>query len=192
MSEYRKIKYDETQIKEVKENLMKLGLKPNEVTLFFDMDNTLALFSEFGDDETALSRSGKKGYYKNLKCFEEVPDVISVLQRIGFNVRIISACVNTRYCREEKLEWLHYHVPSIEDEHVIFTINGKDKTSYLESRGYDIKKSILIDDYYKNLIDWMSKGGYAIKKTFSCKERPIPQVNSLVELFAILYELNIL
>ena len=52
------------------------------------------------------------------------------------------------------------------------------------------KTSILIDDYYKNIQNFYEQGGIGIKKTYSGKERPIPQVESLVDLFSVLFELN--
>ena len=39
---------------------------------------------------------------------------------------------------------------------------------------------------------WMEEGGLAIKKTFSGKQRPIPQVMNLVEIFKVLYDLKLI
>ena len=65
---------------------------------------------------------------------------------------------------------------------------GEKKTDYVK----DIKHSILVDDYYVNLMTWMEEGGLAIKKTFSGKQRPIPQVMNLVEIFKVLYDLKLM
>lgn len=187
-SVYRKVAYNEDLIKKVIKDFMEKKLKPEEITIIFDMDNTLCLYSVNGDDETALKLMWNKNYYKNLRCFDEAPAVIEALQKMGFKIKILSACISSKYCKKEKLDWIHYHLPSIKDEDIILIDNGQNKSDYIE----DISRSLLVDDYYKNIMDWYDAGGVAIKKTFSGKERPVPQVNSLVELFNILWDLNVI
>ena len=46
------------------------------------------------------------------------------------------------------------------------------------------------EDYYQNICNFYEIGGLGIKKTYSGKQRPIPQVESLVDLFSVLYSLN--
>jgi len=180
-------KYNEQQIKQIWENFKNRRLKPEDITIYFDMDNTLCIFSYHGDDESALKKAQTKGYYRNLLCFQEAPATIETLQRIGFKIKIISACIDTKWCREEKREWIRFHLTTIKDNDIILIDNGLNKTNFVEN----IETSILVDDYYKNLLDWMEKGGLAIKKTYSGKSRPIPQVSSLVEIFDILHKLEI-
>lgn len=188
MSVYRTVDYDVELINEIKERFRSENLKPEDITIFFDMDNTLAIFSYNGDDETALKKASKKNYYRNLECFEEAASTIETLQMIGFKVKILSVYLDTAYCKKEKLAWCEYHIPTINKEDIILVPKGGVKTDYVE----DIKHSILVDDYYVNLMNWMELGGLAIKKTHSGKERPIPQVNSLIEIFKVLYDLNLL
>lgn len=183
----RNIEYNEKQIKEILNNFKNKNFKPMDITIYFDMDNTLCIFSYNGRDDIALQKAKRKGFYRNLQCFEEAPIVIETLQAIGFNIKVLSSCINTTYCKPEKIAWIKYHFPSIKEEDIILVENGHNKAEYIE----DISTSILIDDYYVNLMNWMDAGGVAIKKTFSGKPRPIPQVSNLTELFKILYDLNV-
>lgn len=185
---YRTVDYDVALIESIKNRFMAEGLRPEDVTIYFDMDNTLAIFSYFGNDDEALKKANRKGFYRNLQCFEEAPGVIETLQMIGFRVKILSVYLDTKYCKEEKVAWIEYHLPSIKKEDIVLVPKGDKKTDYVE----DIKHSILVDDYFGNLITWMEEGGLAIKKTFSGKQRPIPQVMNLTEIFKVLYDLGLL
>ena len=74
------------------------------------------------------------------------------------------------------------------DEDIILVNKGENKADYIEN----IEKSILVDDYHQNIEDFYNAGGIAIKKTYSGKVRPIPQIESLVDIFSVLYDLNCL
>ncbi len=187
-SVYRKVPYDKEKIDKVIESFKARNLKPEDITIIFDMDNTLCLYSRDGDDATALKLMWNKNYYKNLPCFQEAPAVIELLQKMGFKIKILSSCINSKYCKKEKIDWLHYHLPSIKDEDIILIDNGENKSDYIKN----IENCILVDDYYKNLMDWYDAGGIAIKKTYSGKERPIPQCSSLVEIIGILWDLGVI
>lgn len=174
----------------IQENFRKFSeqkLSPNEISLYFDMDNTLGIFSLYGEEEKACRMMQIRGFFKNIPCYPEAPAVIKTLQDIGYNIYILSACLDNPYCTAEKNEWLKYHIPSITEENIIMTEIGKDKSEYIKT---PINRSILIDDWGKNVADWYRKGGVAIKKTYTGKPRPVPQVMSLVELFAILEKLR--
>ena len=182
------MKYNENLVNEIIEKFKSKGYKPSDITIYFDMDNVLCLFSVFGDEDIAVKRMFHKGFYKELPCFPEAPAVIENLQRMGFKVKIISACIDSPYCRPEKELWLHYHLPTLKDEDIILVNKGENKADYIT----DIERAILIDDFYQNIVDFYAAGGVAIKKTYSGKIRPIPQVESLVDIFSILYSLNCL
>lgn len=182
------MKYNEELIRKNIESFKGMNYSPSDITIYFDMDNVLCLFSIFGDEDTAVKRMFHKGFYKELPCFPEAPAVIENLQRIGFKVKIISACIDTPYCRPEKELWLHYHLPTLKDEDIILVNKGENKADYIEN----IEKSILVDDYHQNIEDFYNAGGIAIKKTYSGKVRPIPQIESLVDIFSVLHELNCL
>lgn len=162
--------------------------KPDEIILYFDMDNTLALFSPFGEVEKSMRAAYSKGFYRELLCFPEAPPVLENLQRIGFNVKILSSCIDSPYCIPEKRSWVNYHLPFIDNKDILLLPVGENKTNMI----VEPKKSILIDDYCNNLIDMYQAGGIGVKKTFSGKERPLPQINNLVDIFSVLNDLNCL
>ena len=182
------MKYNEELINSIIEKFREKNYSPTDITIYFDMDNVLCLFSVFGDEDTAVKRMFHKGFYKELPCFPEAPAVIENLQKIGFKVKIISACIDTPYCRPEKELWLKYHLPTLKDEDIILVNKGENKADYIEN----VERAILVDDYHQNIVDFYNAGGIAIKKTYSGKERPIPQVESLVDIFSLLHFLNCL
>ena len=71
-------------------------------------------------------------------------------------------------------------------EDIILINVGENKADYIDNP----ETSILVDDYYQNICNFYEIGGLGIKKTYSGKQRPIPQVESLVDLFSVLYSLN--
>ena len=158
----------------------------NDITIYFDMDNTLCLFSVYGQEDASMKAMYSKGFYRELPCFSEAPAVLENLQNLGYKVKILSSCIDSPYCKPEKKLWLNYHIPTLNDEDIILINVGENKADYIENP----ETSILIDDYYKNIQNFYEQGGIGIKKTYSGKERPIPQVESLVDLFSVLFELN--
>ncbi|WP_324823552.1 5' nucleotidase, NT5C type [Sinanaerobacter sp. ZZT-01] len=180
--------YDNELINNNIENFKNLSLKPNDVDIYFDMDNTLCLFSPFGDVESSCRVMYQKGFYRELLCFPEAPSVLYNLQGIGFNVKILSSCIDSPYCRPEKLSWINYHLPFVEDKNILLLPVGQSKSNLIPNP----ERSILVDDYHANITDIYKHGGIGVKKTFSGKERPIPQVSSLVDIFSVLHNLNCL
>lgn len=175
----------------VKDNIRKFKskrYKSDEITICFDMDNTLCLFSPFGNIEQAMKNMHKKGFYKNLTCFPEARNVIETLQKYGFNVKILSACIDSPYCKKEKLEWINTYLPSVKEEDIILVEVGENKADYIKNPN----STILVDDYHKNIQDFYEAGGIAVKKTYSGKCRPIPQVKSLNDIFNILSDLIVI
>ena len=132
-SVYRKVPYDVERINEVINAFKARNLRPEDITILFDMDNTLCLYSRDGDDATALKLMWNKNYYKNLPCFQEAPATIELLQKMGFKIKILSACIKSKYCKKEKLDWIHYHLPSINDEDIILIENGENKADYIDN-----------------------------------------------------------
>lgn len=158
------------------------------LTILFDADNTLFRFSTYREEHDALSRMYTKGFFKYLSIFEEAPVVIESLQRMGIRCGIISSAIDSPYCREEKLESFHYYFPTIPDELIYILDPGTDKCYLFE----DVSSIILVEDFRDNIIKWYEAGGVAIKKAFSKKQRVVPSINSLVELFPMLVELGVL
>lgn len=145
-----------------------------KLRLFIDMDGTLA---RFHDETTYLERMFEKGFFENLKPFENmVAAVNQMIERNIAEVYILSSIINSPWCETEKNKWLDKYLPSIDKVHRIFAIGAIcRKTLYVpnalvyhdEETGKtrcDISKyNILIDDYNKNLSEWQAAGGTAIK-----------------------------
>ena len=179
------LKYDSAIIQKTIENFKKRD-PSNPVTIMFDSDNTLYRFSTYGAVESSLREMYSRNFFKNLPIFPEAPTVIENLQRLGFKCGIITSCINSPFCANEKLESYAYHLPTIMPEDIIIVPEGVKKCDCFE----DVSNIILIDDYYRNIMDWYNKGGIAIKKSYSGKVRPVPQVTSLIDLFVVLRELG--
>ena len=155
-------------------------------TLMFDADNTLYRFSTYGLENVSLRDMFSEGFFKNLPIFPEAPSVIKNLQKLGFNCGIISTAIDSPYCVREKKESFNYYFPMIDDKDIHILDSKTPKWTAVES----IADTILIDDYHKNLMDWYNVGGVAIKKSYSGKDRPIPVITSLIDLFYVLKELK--
>lgn len=182
------MKYNVELVRKNIERFKSQNYKHEDVTIYFDLDNTLCLFSPFGDVETSCRQMYQKGFYRELLCFPEVPSVLENLLSLNYDVKILSSCVYSPYCKKEKQEWVNYHLPFIKNENIILLPTNIDKSTLIKSP----YSSILVDDYYHNIIDIYKSGGIGVKKTFSGKERPIPQVSSLVDIFSVLSDLNCL
>ena len=160
----------------------------DDVTIYFDMDNTLCLFSIYGQEDASMKAMYSKGFYRELPCFSEAPAVLENLQNLGFKVKILSSCIDSPFCAPEKIAWVNYHLPFIEDKDIILIPNGSSKASVIQNP----ECSILVDDFHHNITDIYKAGGIGVKKTYSGKERPIPQVANLVDIFSVLDTLNCL
>ena len=127
------MKYNENLVKQVIDKFKSMNYKPEDITIYLDMDNVLCLFSVFGNEDTAVRRMFHKGYFKELQCFPEVPAVIENLQRIGFKIKVLSSCIDSPYCKPEKKLWLNYHIPTLSDEDIILINVGENKADYIDN-----------------------------------------------------------
>ena len=96
-------------------------------------------------------------------------------------------CIDSPYCYNEKMESFRYYFPMIDYKDIHLLSMSEDKTMIMP----DVKHSVLVDDYYVNLNEMYAAGGIGIKKSYSGKERPVPVVKSLIDLFPILHDLKV-
>ena len=61
--------------------------------------------------------------------------------------------------KRKKIDWLNTYFPRLKNDHIYLFDYSIPKSSFFSLTYNDI----LIDDYDKNLLDWKSKGGTAIK-----------------------------
>lgn len=125
------------------------------------MDGTL---TEYKMNAT-VSDMMKEGFFRNLKPREQMLEAIRYLlefQKEETEVFILSAVfpqTETESKREKNL-WLDKYLPEIDSCHRIYTRVGEDKASFIGTIG---ENDILVDDYSRNLSQWVEKGGRAIK-----------------------------
>ena len=155
-------------------------------TVYFDMDGVQADFNKvFSQDNYQMMF--EEGFFLNLEVIGEPNRVQQIVKNMGYNVRILSACVDSPYCRREKMEWIKKHLPNLKDNEIILCNVGENKADYVE----DITTSVLIDDYGKNLKQWYNAGGYPIKfAPNNRKERKCKFVTTLMEVPSILIEME--
>lgn len=134
--------------------------KSDKPSVYFDMDGTLAFWHYDGlglsyPDEILDPRNH---YYRNLKPHSGTIELAKLLHEQGYDVCVMSAA--DIGCRYDKKAWLQEHCPFIPKENIFFCPIGADKTKYIKG---NVDKSILIDDYNKNLNDWANAGGKSVK-----------------------------
>lgn len=127
--------------------------------LFLDMDGTLA---KFHDEADYLERMFEQDFFADLKPFENMVSgaKLFIEQHPDVDVYIISSCVDSPYCIDEKNKWLDKHL-NIPQDHRIFPPMGASKADYIP--GGVTKDDYLLDDYNRGLNQFMYDGGSAIK-----------------------------
>lgn len=141
--------------------------------IFFDLDGTLANFEGSG----GLANMWKKGFFQNLEAYPNGLEMAENLQKKGNEVFVLSACINSKYCKSEKMEWIAKNLPFIPKENIYLIPTGESKAEYIESLYGKIDKNyVLFDDYKVNLLEWKKLGGTAIKCGSQYKVRPYQQV----------------
>lgn len=130
--------------------------------IYIDMDGTLCRFHD--QEHQYIEKMWEPGFYIGLKPFEEFLNAVSLCidRNPTTEFYVLSAILDTEppFAAAEKREWLHRHLPQINDEHMIFTPAGVDKAEYVDNINADC---YLIDDYNKNLTEWQQSSGTAIK-----------------------------
>ena len=121
--------------------------KSDKPSVYFDMDGTLAYWNNGKDLEEILNPANH--YFRDLEPHPAMIELAKKLQEDGADVCIISAA--DRNLIKSKWEWLEEHMPFIPKENICFCPIGADKSQFVKGNA---EKSILIDDYKKNLEIW--------------------------------------
>lgn len=127
------------------------------INLFVDMDGTVA---KFYYKKNCLEKMYEQGYFANLPFYAMAKHINDFANKdTCVNVYILSACVNSPYCEQEKTEWLLKNMPNINPKNFIFTKVGESKAQKIALSVDNIENyiNILLDDYTKNLEDWCCK-----------------------------------
>lgn len=132
----------------------------NEKRLFIDLDNTLARFNVYN----ALNRfKDEEDFFIKLKPFKHI-EVINDLSK-QLNIYIISASPSKR-TDSDKIKWCKKYLSNIKTSHILLCRLGDNKATIVKERtGKPISSNdYLLDDYTKNLNEWISNSGKAIKR----------------------------
>lgn len=114
------------------------------VKFYFDMDGVLAKW----DTNDSVEDTFQPGYFFARKPEEEVVALIQRMNRAGLNVNILTAVYQNGHAAEEKAMWLKKY--GIENN-AIMVPYGEKKSDYIPKDGLNI----LLDDYSKNLSEWV-------------------------------------
>lgn len=123
------------------------------IRLFVDMDGTIA---KFYYHKECLEKMYEKGYFANLKPYPIYKTIKQIAKRsASVEVFILSACIESPYCEQEKIAWLNKYLPEIDKDHRIMVKVGENKADYIPSDDGQDCYNILLDDYGKNLAEWV-------------------------------------
>lgn len=132
-----------------------------KVNLFLDMDGTLA---KFYANPNYMEKMFEPNYFATLKPYAIVDTIKEIIKEMPIvKVMVLSACVDTEYCEEEKQMWLDHYLPEIPQENRAFCKVGENKTDLARLLVGKNDINILLDDYSVNLEQWKAQGWVAIK-----------------------------
>ena len=130
------------------------------IKLFIDLDGTVAKFNV----RNALERFDKEiGFFANLGAYKGI-EAINEMALLK-NVYVISASPNNQ-ADIDKMIWLNKYLPNIPKENITLCRLGENKAKIIENK-YNLiidSNCYLLDDYSKNLFEWVANGGIGIKR----------------------------
>ena len=133
------------------------------IKLFIDLDGTVAKFNV----RNALERFDKEiGFFANLGAYKGI-EAINEMALLK-NVYVISASPNNQ-ADIDKMIWLNKYLPNIPKENITLCRLGENKAKIIENK-YNLiidNNCYLLDDYSKNLFEWVANGGTGIKRLTS-------------------------
>lgn len=165
-------------------------MREERLHLYYDLDNTGVQFCKDKEDEKIIIKDKMhlEGYYRNLPTIDMFVEALKKLHDEGIHeLYILSSCIDTPYCRKEKLEFIEEHLPFIKKENIILIDSGENKISFIKT---PLNRSLLIDDFKLNLQKWESEGGIAIKKRGSDKEGYKYMVRNHFDIFSIIEDIQ--
>ena len=138
--------------------------KTDKQSVYFDIDGTLGYWYQDArgmvyPDEVLDPRSH---YFRTIAPH---PFMIELAEKLSedYDVCIVGAADKDTIL--DKFEWVNEHCPFIKDENIFFCPLGADKANYVKGNA---ERSVLIDDYNKNLNEWK---GIPIKAVNSINSR---------------------
>ena len=143
--------------------------------IYFDMDGVIADFNrgvkellgmqprkqndylvEYNDRLFDAMRE-YKNFYAQLKPIEGSIEIVNELRKL-YNVEILTGIPKPEKgvveASDNKMEWIKKY---FDEDLIVHTVQREDKQKYCKGKSY-----ILIDDYEKNILQWMQNGGTGI------------------------------
>ena len=136
---------------------------------YFDQDGVLNVF-EFGAPKEILFIPG---YFLNRPTQENFVEAINKmidmeLEGYPFRVHALSKYLKkNKTALYEKNEWFNQYTPKLTQERRIFLPTDEDKSAHINISS----RSVLIDDFGENLIEFQKKGGKIIKVAADAADR---------------------
>ena len=141
--------------------------------IYCDMDQVLVNF--VGGANKVLAAAGLKPFpeeEKNVKweAMKQIPkfwanlepmsDAMTLWRFIRPHQPYILSTPSKRMqtCKPEKIEWVRKHLGSVEK---IFLVPREDKQNFATNE--DGSPNLLIDDYEKNIKEWVARGGVGVR-----------------------------
>ena len=114
--------------------------------IFFDMDGVMAEFSL----NSTIEEVASKGYFSSRIPIQGTIRAMEwLVKNTKLEVFVLTSVFNDDHSRAEKLAWLRKHAPFLTEDHVIFSVYGKQSKS--EAIGELFPTDILVDDHTPNL-----------------------------------------
>ncbi|MBP3896001.1 MAG: hypothetical protein J6D07_06005 [Mogibacterium sp.] len=128
------------------------GIKQDEVHFYFDMDGCLAKWGNCTVEEVATP-----GYFAGRPGERSLIQAVKDMYQEKYHMHILSAVWQDPHSALDKFAWLSLEKMSNID--IIFVPYGSDKCDYIDTR----YKSVLVDDFTKNLTAWEAQGHIGVK-----------------------------
>lgn len=124
-----------------------------KIKIYIDMDGCIAKWNM----DASIEDTFEPGYFAALEPDERLIDAVKMLSE-EYDVSILSAVYQDNHSMDDKITWLDNN--GLGHLQRIFVPYGQPKQEYIDQEF----TSILIDDYSKNLEEWiLAKNCYGIK-----------------------------
>jgi len=137
-----------------------------------DIDGVLA---DFNNEKNALNRfASEKGFFAKLK---PIKNNIEIVRKLVKNNKVIILSVSpNEQATKDKINWIKKYLPEISKDQIKILKTNQRKVDAIKD-----KQAILLDDYGKNVKDWLESGRIALKisSEHSNKLKSIYQVSNI-------------
>jgi len=131
-----------------------------KLIIYCDMDGVLA---DFDAMPNAVERyKQEQHFFYNLEPIIENIKALKELIKQNYIVKILSKSPNEN-ADNDKRKWLEKYLPEIKNADMIFARPHERKIDFVNELEKNF--SLLLDDYEKNIEEWRSENGIAIKIT---------------------------